>query len=137
MKFPSVFRTAAPMRFDIKPRYYDPVREEIEQRTSQIRKDLEAQGFLEKSDGSSHDIGSYGVGIRGSFAQHKGIKERNGVNMFASTAMIRTFIFLVLLGSIFGYVYLGPVIFEYIAYFAAFIGAIYFFFRLKPKKKHE
>src|SRR5690606_41659236 len=52
------------LRFDIKPRYYDPVREEIEQRTSQIRKDLEAQGFLEKSDGSSHDIGSYGVGDR-------------------------------------------------------------------------
>ncbi|PZX58409.1 hypothetical protein LV84_01617 [Algoriphagus ratkowskyi] len=137
MKFPSVFRTAAPMRFDIKPRYYDPVREEIEQRTSQIKKDLEAQGLLERSDGSSQDIGSYGAGIRGSFSQHKGIKERDGENMFASTAMIRTFIFLLLLGSIFGYVYLGPVIFEYIAYVAALIGAIYFFFRLKPKKKNE
>ena len=134
MKFPSVFRTAAPMRFDIKPRYYDPVKEEIEQRTSQIRK---AQGLLEKGDGSSQDIGSYGAGIRGSFAQHKGIKERGGVNMFASTAMIRTFIFLLLLGSIFGYVYLGPVIFEYIAYVAVLVGAIYFFFRLKPKKKYE
>ncbi|WP_192347377.1 hypothetical protein [Algoriphagus sp. Y33] len=137
MKFPSVFRTAAPMRFDIKPRYYDPVREEIEHRTSQIKKDLEAQGLLEKSDGTSRDFGSYGAGIRGSFAQHKGIKERDGANIFASTAMIRTFIFLLLLGSIFGYVYLGPVIFEYMGYAGALVAAIYFFFRLKPKKKHE
>jgi len=137
MKFPSVFRTAAPMRFDIKPRYYDPVREEIEQRTSQIKRDLQAQGLLENTDGSTPDFGSYGAGIRGSFSQHKGIKERDGVNMFASTAMIRTFIFLLLLGSIFGYIYLGPVIFEYMAYAVALVAAIYFFFRLKPKKKYE
>ena len=135
MKLPSVFRTATPMRFDIKPRYYDPVKEEIEQRTSQIKSDLEAQGLLEKSDGTTRDFGSYGAGIRGSFANHKGIKERDGINMFASTAMIRSFIFLLLLGSIFGYVYLGPVIFEYLAYSAALVAAIYFFFRLKPKRK--
>lgn len=137
MKFPSVFRTATPMRFDIKPRYYDPVREEIEQRTSQIKRDLEAQGLLDKTDGTSRDFGSYGAGIRGSFAQHRGIKEREGVNMFASTAMIRTFIFLLLLGAIFGYVYLGPIVFEYLVYAGALLAAIYFFFRLKPKKKYE
>lgn len=137
MKFPSIFRTAAPMRFDIKPRYYDPVREEIEHRTAQIKRDLEAQGLLDTDEVTSRDIGTYGAGIRGSFAQHKGIKARDGVTMFASTAMIRTFIFLVLLGSIFGYVYLGPVIFEYMGYAVALGAAIYFFFRLKPKKKHE
>lgn len=137
MKLPSVFRTAAPMRFDVKPRYYDPVKEEIVQRTSLIKKDLEAQGLLDKSDGSSHDIGSYGAGIRGSFSQHKGIKERDGDNMFASTAMIRSLIFLLLLGSIFGYIYLGNLIFEYMAYAVALGAAVYFFFRLKPTKKHE
>jgi hypothetical protein len=137
MKLPTVFRTATPMRFDIKPRYYDPVKEEIVQRTSQIKKDLEAQGLLDKSDGTSRDIGSYGAGIRGSFSQHKGIKEREGVNIFASTAMIRSMIFLLLVGSIFGYIYIGPLIFEYMAYVAALGAAIYFFFRLKPKKKNE
>ncbi|MEP0712316.1 hypothetical protein [Algoriphagus sp.] len=137
MKLPSVFRTAAPMRFDIKPRYYDPVKEEFVQRTSQIKKDLEAQGLLEKTNGTSQDFGAYGAGIRGSFAQHKGIKQRDGGNVFASTAMIRTLIFLVLLGSIFGYIYLGSLIFEYMAYAVALIAAIYFFFRLKPKKKYE
>lgn len=135
MKFPSVFRTATPMRFDIKPRYYDPVKEEIEQRTSLIKKELETQGLLENSDGSSRDIGSYGAGIRGSFSQYKGIKDRDRANVFSSTAMIRTLIFLVLLVSIFGYVYLGPVIFEFMAYAVAIVASIYFFLRLKPKKK--
>ena len=137
MKLPTVFRTATPMRFDVKPRYYDPVKEEIVQRTSQIKKDLEAQGLLDRSDVTSREIGSYGAGIRGSFSQHKGIKEREGENIFASTAMIRSMLFLLLVGSIFGYIYIGPLIFEYMAYIAALGAAIYFFFRLKPKKKHE
>ena len=44
MKFPSIFRTASPSRFDIKPRYYDPVKEELDQRESRIKKQLEAEG---------------------------------------------------------------------------------------------
>lgn len=135
MKFPSIFRTAAPMRFDIKPRYYDPVREEIEQRTSKIKRELEAKGLINDSKGTGYQ--GYGSGIRGSFAQYKGIKQREDVNIFASTAMIRTFIFLLLLGSVFGYVYLGPVVFEYLAYLVALVAGVYFFFRLKPKKKDE
>jgi hypothetical protein len=134
MKFPSVFRTAAPMRFDIKPRYYDPVKEEIDQRTSRIKRELQAEGLIKEGD---EELGSYGAGLRGAFSQYRGIKERSSPNIFASTAMIRTFIFLILLGSIFGYVYLGPVIFEYMLYVALLIGAVYFFFRLKPKKKNE
>ena len=56
MKFPSIFRVNSPMRFDIKPRYYDPVKEEIEQRTSKIKKDLEMEGRLEKSkDETNHE----------------------------------------------------------------------------------
>jgi len=134
MKFPSVFRTSAPMRFDIKPRYYDPVKEEIDQRTSRIKRELQAEGLIKEGD---EELGSYGGGIRGSFSQYRGIKERSTPNVFASTAMIRTIIFLILLGSIFGYVYLGPVIFEYMLYVALLIGAVYFFFRLKSKKKNE
>lgn len=135
MKFPSIFRTSAPMRFDIKPRYYDPVKEEIDQRTSKIKSELEAEGLI-KSDAERSQLG-YGSGIRGSFSQHKGIREREGANVFASTAMIRSFIFLLLLGSIFGYVYFGPIVFEYLAYTVAIVVGVYYFFRLKPKKKHE
>lgn len=134
MKFPSVFRTAAPMRFDIKPRYYDPVKEEIDQRTSRIKRELRDEGLIKEG---GEELPSYGGGIRGSFAQYRGIKERSTPNVFASTAMIRTFIFLALLGSIFGYVYIGPVIFEYMLYVSLLIGSIYFFFRLKSKKNNE
>jgi len=135
MKFPSIFRTAAPMRFDIKPRYYDPVREEIEQRTSKIKHELEAEGLIDPN--GENNFQGFGSGIRGSFAQYKGIKQRENVNIFASTAMIRTLIFLLLLGSVFGYIYFGPIVFEYLAYLVALVAGLYFFFRLKPKKKNE
>ncbi len=134
MKFPSVFRTAAPMRFDIKPRYYDPVKEEIDQRTSRIKRELQSEGILKEGE---EGLDSYGAGLRGAFSQHRGIKERSSPNAFASTAIIRTMIFLILMGSIFGYVYLGPVVFEYMLYMVMLIVAVYFFFRLKPKKKNE
>ncbi|MHA7131736.1 hypothetical protein [Algoriphagus namhaensis] len=131
MKFPSIFRTNSPMRFDIKPRYYDPVKEEIEQRTSRIKKDLEAEGLLDKSEGGDVD---YGSGIRGSFANYRGgIKERSS-NPLTSTAMIRTLIVLLLVSSLAGYIYFGPVVFEIIAYAVLLIMAVYFFFKLKPKK---
>lgn len=134
MKFPSVFRTASPMRFDIKPRYYDPVKEEIDQRTSRIKKELEADGILTK-DGVDSGF-SYQSGIRGAFAQHRGIKERS-TSVFSSTAMIRSLIFFILLGGLGGYIYLGPVIFEYLLYFSAIVAGIYFYFRLKPKRNNE
>ncbi|MBN7813983.1 hypothetical protein [Algoriphagus pacificus] len=134
MKFPSVFRTASPMRFDIKPRYYDPIKEEIDQRTSRIKQELKAEGLLtsEELDGDKR----FQSGIRGAFAQHRGIKERSS-NPFTSVAMIRSFIFFILLGGLGGYIYLGPVIFEYILYFTGIVAGIYFFFRLKPKSKDE
>ncbi len=134
MKFPSIFRTANPSRFDIKPRYYDPVKEEIDQRTSRIKKELEADGVITNDENDS-DF-SHQSGIRGSFAQHRGIKDR-AANPFTSTGMIRSFIFFILLGSLGGYIYLGPVIFEYLLYLTGIVAGIYFFFRLKPKRKDE
>ncbi|MFC3879031.1 hypothetical protein ACFOSV_02530 [Algoriphagus namhaensis] len=131
MKFPSIFRTNSPMRFDIKPRYYDPVKEEIEQRTSLIKKELEAEGLLPKE---GEENGRYESGIRGSFANYRGgIKDRTQ-NPLTSTAMIRTLIVLLLVGSLGGYIYFGPVVFEILLYSVLLIAAIYFFFRLKPKK---
>ena len=38
------------MRFDVKPRYYDPVKEEIEQRTAKIKRELQAEGKLPMED---------------------------------------------------------------------------------------
>ena len=40
MKLPSIVRVSKPRRFDITPRHYDPIKEEIEQRTLAIKKEL-------------------------------------------------------------------------------------------------
>lgn len=134
MKFPSLFRTASPMRYDVKPRYYDPVKEEIEQRTSRIKKELENEGLIKPSD--DQNLGSYGAGIRGSFSQYKGIKQRE-TSVFNSTAMIRTFLFLAMVAMAFGYIYIGPDIFTYLLYVGLIAGGIYFIFRLKKRTKDE
>jgi hypothetical protein len=135
MKFPSLFRTASPMRYDIKPRYYDPVKEEIEQRTSRIKKELENEGLIKPGD-EQQDFGSYGAGIRGSFSQYKGIKQRE-TSLFSSTAMIRTILFLAMVSMAFGYIYIGPDIFIYLLYFGLISGGIYFLFRMKNRAKDE
>lgn len=134
MKFPSIFRTSSPMRYDIKPRYYDPVKEEIEQRTSRIKKELESEGILEPSN--EEDSQGYGSGIKGSFAKYKGIKQRE-TSFFSSTAMIRTFLFLAMVIATFGYIYIGPEIFNYLLYVGLISAGIYFFFRIKNRAKDE
>lgn len=40
MKVPSIFRLPRHQRFEIQPRYYDPVKEDIDKRTSRIRQQL-------------------------------------------------------------------------------------------------
>ena len=133
MKFPSIFRTASPSRFDIKPRYYDPVKEELNQRESRIKKQLEAEGKL--GDIKEEDrLRNYESGLRGAFSNYQGIKPRDK-SVFASTAMIRSLIFLILIGGLGGYIYFGPVIFEYLLYLVAFIAAIYYFSKLKSKAR--
>lgn len=135
MKFPSIFRTAKPMRFDIKPRYYDPVKEEIAQRTAKIKRELQADGKIplenEDSDVLNRD---YGSSIRGAFTQGGPIKGRTA-SVINSAGMIRLIIFIVLLGAFFGYVYLGPDAL-YTMLFIFMGGAlIYLFFRLKGKSR--
>ena len=130
MKFPSIFRTSSHQRFDIKPRYYDPVKEEIEQRTARIKHELLEEGLINEENNPS----GHGVNIRGSFSSYRSIKPRQG-SVFNSTAIIRTLLFLGMVTAAFGYIYIGPEIFTYLAYLAIIAGAIYFFFRIKNKSK--
>lgn len=134
MKFPSLFRTASPMRYDIKPRYYDPIKEEIEQRTSRIKRELAEQGLL---DAENEDyLEKFGSGIKGSFSQYRGIKPRE-TSLFSSTAIIRTLLFLGMVLMAFGYIYIGPDIFTYLLYLGLITAGVYFFFRLKNRSKDE
>ena len=133
MKFPSIFRTAQPMRFDIKPRYYDPVKEEIAQRTAKIKRELQADGKLPLENEDSEALNrDYGSSIRGAFTQGGPIKGRSS-SVVSSAGMIRFLIFLVLLGAFFGYLYLGPEVLYTMLYI--FMGGflVYMFFRLKGK----
>lgn len=41
MRFPSFIKVPNYKRFDITPRYYDPIKEEIKERTERIKKELE------------------------------------------------------------------------------------------------
>lgn len=130
MKFPSIFRTSTYQRFDIKPRYYDPVKEEIEERTSRIRRELQEEGLIDKENNPT----GYGATIRGSFSSYRSIKPRQS-SVFTSTAIIRTLLFLGMVIAAFGYIYVGPEIFTYLTYLAIIVGGIYFFLRIKNKSK--
>lgn len=95
MKLPSIIKTPRHQRFHIEPRYYDPVKEEIEQRTAQIKKELE----LEQKDDSSY--GDSSSRIRGAFqtkrARAKGVNIMQGV------------ILLLLVGGLVGYWFFGNI----------------------------
>lgn len=43
MKFPSIIKTARYRRFDIEPRYYDPIKEEIQERTERIKNEMKGE----------------------------------------------------------------------------------------------
>jgi hypothetical protein len=135
MKFPSIFRTASPMRFDIKPRYYDPIKEELEERTARIKSEMEEEGLLEREQGGT-DSSSYRGNIRGSFAQHRGIKPK-GSSLFDSTAVIRTLLFFAMIVGGFGYIYIGPVILTYMLYAAVIFGGIYYGLRFLRRGKKD
>lgn len=134
MKFPTLFRTAAPMRFDIKPRYYDPVREELEERTSQIKRDLQQEGKLPYDGTESEDYRRYGASFKGAFTSGSQIKGRQS-SPLTSAGMIRLVIFVLLVGVIFGYIYLGPDAIYIMGYGLAVIGLVVLFFRFKGKSR--
>ena len=134
MKLPSIFKTASHQRFAIKPRYYDPIKEEIEERTSRIKKELEQEGLIEaEEDGSSPDPKR--SAMKGSFSSYRGMKTRD-TSVFNSTGIIRTLLFLGMVSAVFGYIYLGPSIFRYLAYIGIGGGCAYFLVKFLKKRKN-
>ncbi|GAB3659496.1 hypothetical protein GCM10028791_32950 [Echinicola sediminis] len=123
------------MRFDIKPRHYDPVKEEIEQRTARIKHQLEADGIipsekdLKKAYQRNHDSS-----IRGAFTQGSPIRNKPA-DLFSSAGMLRLLILLVLVGTISGYLYWGADALYILLYIGIGIASVLFFLRLKGKGK--
>lgn len=97
MKIPSFFKTPRNQKFNIAPRYYDPIKEEIEQRTSRIKKEL----MLENGQDISDDD-FYSSKIVGSFRQGRS-KTKNSAGIMQMT------IIMLLVGAGAGYLYFGNI----------------------------
>lgn len=132
MKFPSIFRVSQPQRFNIVPRHYDPVKEEIEMRTSHIKKELEKGGILPSEEMEETLRIGRGSSIRGAFTQGSPIKKKP-TSIFESTGVIRLIIIVLLIGGFGGYIYIGPDIIYYFIYLGLGIGSLIFLFKLKGR----
>jgi len=107
MRFPSFIKVARHRRFDMTPRYYDPVKEEIEERTERIRQEMKEQS------------GSYSPGGRISF-ERKTSKVPNA-------SFLQMIIAAVLGGAAVGWLYYGNDIF----YAFWLVVPVYLYFRFK------
>ncbi len=94
MKIPSLFRTPRYQRFNIEPRYYDPVKEEIEERTSRIKGQLDAN--------ESGDLQGRPSRIAGAF-------RKSNSKASGSATFMQLIIMMLLAFLIFGYIYLGTI----------------------------
>ena len=110
IKLPSLTKKPKYQKFHIEPRYYDPVREDIENRTSRIKAEL---GM---SDDADLDAG-YASQISGSF--RKNLKHTQGGKV-DQTSMIRLIVLIVLVAMVGGFVYIGSDIFYILLLYVPF-----------------
>ena len=110
MRFPSLFRLPRNQQFDIKPRYYDPVKEFVDERRALANKEARRE---EEADLPSGNI------------RFERRKSSVGVN----TALLQLVIALVLSALIVGWLFLG----NDIVYFGLILVPVYLYFRLKRR----
>jgi len=132
MKLPSIFRTATPSRFDIKPRYYDKVKEDIDHRTASVKRELEAKGVIHPDEYGNNNFGQqYGSSLRGAFTQ--GQIRQSSTGGFSSAGLLRLIIFVILIIGTFGYIYFGNAALYLILYIAGGVVLLLLFYRLKDR----
>ena len=115
MRFPSLIRLPRNRRFGIEPRYYDPVKEEIEERTRRIRREL-------NTGESSEDY----LPGRISF-QRK-------TQSVPSTSMLQLAIAAILGLMVVGWLYIGNDVFYYMAYVGI---PVYVYFRFFRRRRNS
>ena len=117
MGFTSLLKTAKHKRFNLQPRYYDPIKEEIENRTWRIKREMK-----EKSD-DDENTEPFKSGIAGSFHRKS--------NMTGSkTGVLRFTIMVLLIITAIGYLFWGNVVLYTLAGFGLSIYVL-----LKFRKK--
>jgi len=113
MKVPSLLRIPKHQKFHIQPRYYDPVKEEIEQRISRIKNEIDGE--------KDEDPMQYRLRIRGAFGRQKshGRVRKAGASQFL--------MILVVTGGFVGYLFYGNIA----LYSMGAAIALYYYLRLK------
>lgn len=109
MRIPSIFRLPRHQRFNIEPRFYDPVKEDLDKRTSRIRQELKLE---REGKGNPNSI-------RSAFAQRR--KEHKSANM---TQLLMVLIIAIALG---GFVFYGASVYL----FLLFLIPVYIFLKRK------
>jgi hypothetical protein len=123
MKFiPSLTRLPKYQKFHIKPRYYDPVKEDIQERTSRIKRDMAYEGGEEDVDIAGNIVGSF---------RHRMATGR--VHRSDHTTVLRLSIIIILVGFMVGYVYFG----NDVVYGLFLFAPLYIWFRLKGSIKKK
>ncbi len=108
MKFPSLSRIPRHKRFNFEPRYYDPIKEDIQNRTARAKVELK---YAESEAYRQHIKSAYSTRAR-----------RDKSSNFMQLLLI-----LILLGSFFGWIYYGNVV----IYVFAVVFPIYIFLRTR------
>lgn len=111
MKIPSLFRTPRYQRFRIEPRYYDPVKEEMEEREAAIRQEMMAN--------SESDLNARKSRLSGGF---KRARSSSG-----SATFMQLIIMVMLSFLIFGYLYLGNIA----VYVFALVGSLLLYLKMR------
>ena len=109
MKLPGLIKKPRYQRFHLEPRYYDPIKEDIENRTSRIKAEM---GIID----ADQDFG-YRSQISGSFRKNMKHATGNGVDQ---TVMLRLLIMVALVMMVGGFVYFGSEIFYLVLLFIPF-----------------
>jgi hypothetical protein len=110
MRIPSLFRLPGTQQFEIKPRYYDPVKEFVEQRKAL------AKGEMERMDGDINSVSRVRF-------------ERKKSSVGLSTSLLQLIITLVLASLIVGWLYFG----NYVLYVSLGLIPLYFYFKFRKK----
>ncbi|WP_424962384.1 hypothetical protein [Ekhidna sp.] len=114
MRFPSLFRLPKHQQFRIQPRYYDPVKEEIKERTERIKEEMEGK-----------ETGDY---------RSTKISFKRKTKSAPMTSMLQLGIAALLGVMVLGWLQFGNEIFYYLMWVAV---PIYLLYRLKTIRKRK
>ncbi len=108
MKFPSISRIPKHKRFTFEPRYYDPIKEDIENRTERLKSELK---HVSSETYREHIKSAYSHRVR---------REK-------TTNFMQLLLILILLGTFFGWIFFGNVV----IYAFVIVFPIYIFLRTR------